>query len=266
MRNFCYILVFLFICGTVHGQTVKSLSTTNGTLQGTSLRINSATNFSFGGIAGSLQVEGRGTHAVAAKSTIHPPVGDEILPTADGAAFYGWSDSGSPVAKLAQSNYFTSAALIVWRPPGGDDSLSPTAVIAASPTNGGSLAIKVQRGTTNAWSVNYNGVAFSPPTSTVIYASSITIDWAVSSTFACTISANGGGPANFVFTNSTDGQTIVVRVTCSVPNTVTWPTTGTNDVKWAGGTEPTQTVGGTDIYTFVNIGGTIYGARNPDLR
>jgi hypothetical protein len=37
--------------------------------------------------------------------------------------------------------------------------------------------------------------------------------------------------------------------------TVTWPT-----VKWSGGTAPTQTTNGTDVYTFVDVLGTIYGA------
>lgn len=36
---------------------------------------------------------------------------------------------------------------------------------------------------------------------------------------------------------------------------VTWPT-----VSWPGGTPPTQTASGVDVYTFVNDGSTIYGS------
>jgi hypothetical protein len=226
------------------GQTVRDLTTTNGTLQGTSLRINTATNFNFGGVGGSLQVEAQGgNHAIAARAS------DE----ADGAAFYGWSESGAPAMKLVQSNNFNSPALTVWRTPNGNDALSSAVLIAGSPTNGTNIALKVQRGSTNVFTVNFNGLPSLPSAATVTTA----IDWAASSTFTHSLTGN----KTFTFTNSADGQTIIVRVVNPASHTVTWPS-----VKWRVGTPPTQTASGTDIYTFINIGGTIYGAQNADLR
>lgn len=82
---------------------------------------------------------------------------------------------------------------------------------------------------------------------------STAIDWSAASTFTKTLSAN----TTFTFSNATDGQTIVVRITNTASNyTVTWPT-----VSWSGGTAPVQTVGAkSDVYTFINIGGTYFGS------
>lgn len=79
------------------------------------------------------------------------------------------------------------------------------------------------------------------------------IDWAVATTFTKTLGAN----TTFTFSNLADGKTINVALTNTASNyTVTWPT-----VKWSGGTAPTQTVGAkTDIYTFIRIGGVVYGS------
>jgi hypothetical protein len=83
--------------------------------------------------------------------------------------------------------------------------------------------------------------------------SAAAINWASSSSFFKSISAN----TTFTFSNTTDGQTIVVAITnTSGTATVTWPGT----VQWPGGNVPTQTVNGTDVYTFVDILGTIYGS------
>lgn len=79
------------------------------------------------------------------------------------------------------------------------------------------------------------------------------INWLLGNVFYKTLSAN----TVFTFSNLIDGQTIIVAVTNTASNyTVTWPT-----VSWSGGTAPTQTIGvKTDVYTFVKIGPTIYGA------
>lgn len=78
------------------------------------------------------------------------------------------------------------------------------------------------------------------------------IDWSAGSVFSKTLTAN----TTFTFSNSADGQTIVVALTNTAFNyTVTWPT-----VLWPGGTPPVQTVGAsTDVYTFIKIGSNIYG-------
>jgi hypothetical protein len=90
-----------------------------------------------------------------------------------------------------------------------------------------------------------------PPVTNAISASAI--DWSLSLTHSKTLSAN----TTFTFSNAINGKTIIVAVTNTASNwTVTWPT-----VSWVAGTAPTQTVGAhTDIYTFVQVGSTIYGS------
>ena len=82
------------------------------------------------------------------------------------------------------------------------------------------------------------------------------IDWATAVSFSKTLSAS----TTFTFSNSLPGQQITVAITNTVANyTVTWPSSPT--LKWSGGVAPVQTVGAkTDVYTFVNIGGVIYGS------
>ncbi len=80
---------------------------------------------------------------------------------------------------------------------------------------------------------------------------SYAIDWSVANVHTKTL---GAGAQSFTFSNATDGQTIIVIVT-GAASTLTWPT-----VLWAGGAAPTQTASGTDVYTFVKAGSTIYGS------
>jgi hypothetical protein len=82
------------------------------------------------------------------------------------------------------------------------------------------------------------------------------IDWATSTSFYKTLAAN----TTFTFSNSVPGQQIVVAITNTASNyTVAWPASPT--LKWSGGSAPTQTIGAkTDVYTFVNVGGVIYGS------
>ena len=79
------------------------------------------------------------------------------------------------------------------------------------------------------------------------------IDWVVGEVFSITLTEN----TTFTFSNQIDGKTLVVAVTNTPGNwTATWPT-----VLWSGGTPPVLTVGAhTDVFTFINIGGTIYGS------
>lgn len=81
--------------------------------------------------------------------------------------------------------------------------------------------------------------------------SALAIDWSTANVFTKTLSS---GSSTFTFSNTADGQTIVVVLT-GASSTVTWPT-----VKWAGGSAPTQTASGTDVYTFVKAGSTVYGS------
>lgn len=79
------------------------------------------------------------------------------------------------------------------------------------------------------------------------------IDWATGTDFYKTLSSN----TTFTFSNAADTLTIMVSITDTASNyTVTWPGT----VRWIGGVAPTQTVGAhTDVYTFHQINGVIYG-------
>lgn len=77
------------------------------------------------------------------------------------------------------------------------------------------------------------------------------IDWSLGPVQTKTLAA---GANTFTFANQGSGQVLVVRVT-GAASTLTWPT-----IKWAGGVAPTQTASGTDIYTLVHDGTSIYGS------
>lgn len=81
------------------------------------------------------------------------------------------------------------------------------------------------------------------------------IDWSAGNVFTKTLAS---GTNSITFSNAADGQTIQVVFTGSGAGSTiaTWPT-----IKWPGGTIPTQTSLGTDVYEFVKAGSTIYGWR-----
>ncbi len=85
--------------------------------------------------------------------------------------------------------------------------------------------------------------------------SAFAIDWTLSNVFTKTLAA---GANTFTFSNAASGMCIIVRVT-GAASTLTWPT-----VKWAGGTPPTQTASGKDVYTFFHDGTDIYGSAVQD--
>lgn len=78
------------------------------------------------------------------------------------------------------------------------------------------------------------------------------IDWSTGDSFSKSLVAN----TTFTFANSVDGEVITVLLTNGASWTVAWPT-----VKWPAGAVPVMTTGAgkIDVYTFKNIGGTIYG-------
>lgn len=78
------------------------------------------------------------------------------------------------------------------------------------------------------------------------------IDWNITHSFKI-LAAN----TTFTFSNVANSKTIIVAITNTASNyTVTWPT-----VDWGAGGAPVQSTGAvTDIYTFVQIDGTIYGS------
>ena len=80
------------------------------------------------------------------------------------------------------------------------------------------------------------------------------IVWSNGAIFTKTLAA---GANTFTWSGTTSGQVIYVLVT-GAASTLAWPA----GIKWVGGVSPTQTASGVDLYSFINIGGTIYGSRN----
>ncbi len=77
------------------------------------------------------------------------------------------------------------------------------------------------------------------------------IDWSLSQTYYKTIAAN----SVFTFSNLVSGKVIILELTAGAGNTAAFPA----GIKWPGGVQPTQTSSGTDLYTFADINGTIFG-------
>lgn len=95
-------------------------------------------------------------------------------------------------------------------------------------------------------------IAYAIPVSSQISASNI--DWSLSYTFYKTLGANTA----FTFSNTQNGKSIVVAITNTAGNfTASWPA----GIRWRFASVPVLTVGAfTDVFTFVNINGTIYGS------
>jgi hypothetical protein len=125
--------------------------------------------------------------------------------------------------------------------------------IASLAKGGNNFAIVTAGTTPSSFGGNITARAFIGTDAVVAAAA---IDWATGVSFTKTLSAS----TTFTFANSVPGQQIVVAITNTVANyTVTWPSSPT--LKWSGGSAPTQTVGAkTDVYTFTNVGGVIYGS------
>jgi len=108
-------------------------------------------------------------------------------------------------------------------------------------------AIPVSAGGTSAATVAAANQNLTPPTNKVTISSgAATIDWTLSNSFLINpLNAN----TTMSFTGSIDAQVITVIIQQSASYTVTWP----SNVKWAGGTAPTQTTGSgkADVYRFV---------------
>lgn len=88
--------------------------------------------------------------------------------------------------------------------------------------------------------------------------SNITINWSGANTFYYHLTGN----TFFGFTGQTDGRTIVVAAKTTGGHTSSFPYGGATGVRWSNGTLPTQSTGSTyntNVYTFINILGTIYG-------
>ena len=92
-----------------------------------------------------------------------------------------------------------------------------------------------------------------------------TIDWNISNNFDYELSAN----TIFTFSNNKNGQTVIMSVS---NNTITTGltssfTAGTTTIKWRAQTTPIQTpsTGRTDIFTFIQSNGIIYGVASQNF-
>jgi hypothetical protein len=97
-----------------------------------------------------------------------------------------------------------------------------------------------------------NATWVSPNTGIQSNTAALSVDWGFSHLYK-TLSAN----STFTFSGAADGKTIIVAITNTVGNfTVTWPS-----VDWGAAGAPVQRIGAvTDIYTFTQINGVIYGS------
>ena len=127
-------------------RSMLGLSGTNS-LELRSLRLNTNGPIEMGGVGGVLEIEANDNHAIVAKAS-------DIT---DGAAFYGWSQSGAPAAKFVQTNHFDSPALTVWRTTNGNDALSPAVLISGSPASATNKALSIRNGNSETFWVKYDG-------------------------------------------------------------------------------------------------------------
>lgn len=146
----------------------------------------------------------------------------------------------------------------------GTNNNVPTPALTAPAPAGGSSPVNLVgtfsgsgAGLTNLQSTNIVG-AFGAMTATTYTGTqwaipASTIDWSQGSYQYQSITTN----IAYTFTNNANAMTLQVAVANAGSNTVTWPSL----VKWPGGSPPIQTIGGhTDVYSFVQINGQIYGS------
>lgn len=221
-------------------------------------------------ITGTASQIASGTLTVAAGATIDATAGTLKVGTITGATNTNVVVDANGTGKFQINDTITTAtnADLVVAPNGTGKLDLRAAALKAGTTAAGTAPLKLTAGTNmttpEAGALEYDGSwlyfttstptrkRFSAETNATAIASTA-IDWSAASTFTKTLAAN----TTFTFSNTTDGQTIVVALTNTASNyTVTWPT-----VSWSGGTPPVQTVGvKTDVYTFIKIGSTYYGS------
>ena len=140
----------------------------------------------------------------------------------------------------------------------GANNSSATGIVQMS-SGTASVSTALANGTTattqaiNDTSTKVATTAYVTPATSAV--SALEIDWDAARTFTKTLTTG----STFTWGTSThapvDGETIVLVITNSGgAQAITWPT-----VKWSGGTKPTATAY-VDVYTFIDVGGTIYGS------
>lgn len=78
------------------------------------------------------------------------------------------------------------------------------------------------------------------------------LDWALSDNYYQTIGAN----TTFTFVNAINGKVIYLAAIMTGSYSLTFPV----GIQWEGGGAPTESTAATDLYTFRQIGGVVYGS------
>jgi hypothetical protein len=107
-----------------------------------------ATNFLFGGVRGTIEVEADNNHAIVATARN----------TSDGLAFYGYSQSGAPVAKFVQaagSSVASEPTVVIWR---NTEIGQTTPALLINGGSGNTTALTVQAGTNDVMSISFEGL------------------------------------------------------------------------------------------------------------
>lgn len=115
----------------------------------------------------------------------------------------------------------------------------------------GVVTAKINTGAVTAVKIADGAVTPAKDTITSATIAALDIDWSTAKVFKKTITGN----EIYTFSNTLDGQTIVVAITASgADRTATFPT-----AKWRGGVAATNvTSAKTNIYTFIRIGSDIF--------
>lgn len=159
------------------------------------------------------------------------PVAD-VGPWLDNGIWKSWNGSAYAPTKIYIGDATANVAIF------------NTAALTANRT----ITFPDKDGTIALTSDLFNGRA-----TTVLTGTTPTIDWSTSNNYYELLTGN----TTIAMTKSVAGQKIFVSlVNSGTSYTVTW--TG---VSWPGGTTPTQTASGTDLYILQNVAGTIYGRQ-----
>lgn len=159
----------------------------------------------------------------------------------------GVTVSGTPLA--GKSLRCTSGTAASW----GPVDLSDTTNAVTGTLPGTSVGVAVGGVTPSAGAMSssdktkLDGIQTQGAPVALVGAGSTNIDWSQSQTFTKTIAAN----TTLTMSNVVVGGQVSVEITAGAGNTVTFTNPSGFTITWPGGTQPTQTSGKTDVYTFL---------------
>lgn len=156
-----------------------------------------------------------------------------VGPWLNGNSWYVWS-SGT-------SSYIPAAIVM-------GDTANKITLISTTLTADRTVTFQDQSGTVALLSDIYT-----PRPTVTLSGATPSIDFSASTSFYLNLTAN----ATMTTTGSQPGQTIAIAINNSATYTVSWGSL----IQWPGGTTPTQTTTGKDLYILKNLAGTIYGRQ-----